>query len=83
MTVLEGKPDYLRGDADGNGTVEVADAVEVLQYCAEAVAGQTPDQSYAWLCGADATENGTVEVADAVSILQYCARTLVDPNPQW
>ena len=83
VTVLEGKPDYLRGDADGNGTVEVADAVEVLQYCAEAAAGQTPDQSYVWLCGADATENGTVEVADAVAILQYCARTLVDPNPQW
>ncbi len=83
VTVLEGKPDYLRGDADGNGTVEVADAVEVLQYCAEAAAGQTPTQSYVWLCGADATENGTVEVADAVAILQYCARTLVDPNPQW
>ena len=83
VTVLEGKPDYLRGDASGNGTVEVADAVEVLQYCAEAAAGQTPAQSYVWLCGADATENGTVEVADAVAILQYCARTLVDPNPQW
>lgn len=83
VTVLEGKPDYLRGDADGNGTVEVADAVEVLQYCAEAAAGQTPAQSYAWLCGADATENGIVEVADAVAILQYCARTLVDPNPEW
>lgn len=83
LTVLEGKPAYLRGDADGNGTVEVADAVEVLQYCAEAAAGAAPVRSYAWLCGADATENGGVEVADAVAILQYCAGRLTDPKGTW
>lgn len=83
LSLWEGKPYFLRGDPGGNGTVDVSDAVEVLQYCAEASAGQAPDRDYAWLCGADATENGSVEVADAVAILQYCAKGLTDQHPEW
>ena len=50
------------GDADGSGTVEIADAIAVLRYTAgmrESVAA-----------GADLDGNGTVNIADAVLLLR-------------
>lgn len=57
-------PDFILGDADDNGQVDVQDVLRVLQYAA----GWDTSVS-----NADVTNDGAVDVNDAVRILQYCA----------
>jgi len=57
------------GDADGNGTVQAADASVVLQY----VAGLTTVTDPAALWAMDASKNGTITAYDASLILQAAA----------
>jgi len=57
------------GDADGNGTVQAADAAIVLQY----VAGLTTVTDPAALWAMDASKNGTISAYDASLILQAAA----------
>lgn len=54
----------LRGDADGNGKVENADAVAVLRH----LVGNTPSNFNE--TNADANGDGTIDNADAVAILR-------------
>ena len=73
-TVAEGSvtlgSDFLRGDADGNGTVEIADALLIQQY--RAGTGNISEEN---MEAADADANSTVEIADALLIQQYRAGT--------
>jgi len=57
------------GDADGNGTVQAADAAKVLQY----VAGLITETDPAALWAMDASKNGTISAYDASLILQAAA----------
>lgn len=64
-------PAFKLGDVDGNGMIEVTDAVLVLTYYAKSAAGiaVTIDPRLA-----DVNRDGIVDVADAVGILTYYAR---------
>lgn len=65
------EPAFKLGDVDGNGRIEVADAVLVLTYYAKSAAGiaVTIDSRLA-----DVNKDGKIDVADAVGILTYYAR---------
>lgn len=64
-------PVFKLGDVDGNGMIEVTDAVLVLTYYAKSAAGiaVTIDSR-----SADVNQDGIVDVVDAVGILTYYAR---------
>ena len=62
------KLNYTLGDANGNGTVEISDAVRVLRYI---VNSEHPEEDGTFVeQAADMNGNGTVEVSDVVAILQ-------------
>ena len=61
-------PAFKLGDVDGNGMIEVTDAVLVLTYYAKSAA-VTIDPRLA-----DVNQDGIVDVVDAVGILTYYAR---------
>ena len=65
------EPAFKLGDVDGNGMIEVADAVLVLTYYAKSAAGiaVTIDSRLA-----DVNGDSIVDVADAVGILKYYAK---------
>lgn len=59
-------PEYILGDADDNGTVDINDALLVMQYDAGwSVSVETTN--------ADVNASGSVDINDAVQILQNCA----------
>jgi len=60
-----GGPDYLCGDADGNGMVNIADAVYLITYIFGG--GPAPDP----LLSGDADCNSMVNIADAVYLIAY------------
>lgn len=55
------------GDANGDGAVNIQDAVVILQYC---VGNLSLDGSLK--LAADANRDGVVNIQDAVIVLQYC-----------
>ena len=63
--------DYLLGDIDNNGKVEVDDALIALQIVAEI---HTPTETE--ILAADVDGNGKVEVDDSLMILQYVAEII-------
>ena len=95
FTVLVG----LRGDVNLDGKVDVADAVQILQYSAAAILEEAGDQpaipsaeiiepdSLAKFC-ADVdcykdAEHAKINTADAVCILNYSAKVLTDGEATW
>ncbi len=71
-TVLVIRPDiefvgplFLRGDADGNSTINIADAIFILQYLF--ARGRPP----ACMDSADVDDSSQVNIADAISTLSY------------
>ena len=56
---------FVRGDVNCNGEVEISDVVAVLNAMA--------DQSYEWYPFADVNENGEVEISDVVTVLNIMA----------
>ena len=71
LTTTTTEPAFKLGDVDGNGMIEVADAVLVLTYYAKSAAGiaVTIDSRLA-----DVNGDSIVDVADAVGILTYYAK---------
>lgn len=64
-------PAFKLGDVDGNGAIEVADAVSVLTYYAKSAAGIAVTMDAR---AADVNQDKVVDVADAVGILTYYAK---------
>ena len=64
-------PAFKLGDVDGNGMIEVADAVLVLTYYAKSAAGIPSTIDFRL---ADVNRDEKIDVADAVGILTYYAR---------
>lgn len=64
-------PAFKLGDVDGNGIIEVADAVLVLTYYAKSAAGIPSTIDFRL---ADVNRDEKIDVADAVGILTYYAR---------
>ena len=95
FTVLVG----LRGDVNLDGKVDVADAVQILQYSAAAIleeAGGQPEIPSAEIIEPDSlakfcadvdcykdAEHAKINTADAVCILNYSAKFLADGEAAW
>ncbi len=58
-------PSFIRGDANGDGMINIADAVRVLHYLFQA--GTVP----ACMNASDANDDSVIDISDAVSILLY------------
>lgn len=56
---------YLRGDANGDGEIDMADAMSIVNY----ILGN-PDASFSTL-GADANDDGEIGMQDVMFIVQY------------
>ena len=65
----------LTGDANGDGTVDVADIATVISVMADGSAGDSP-------ASADVNGDGTVDVADIASIISIMAGTPSSPSEQ-
>ena len=59
---------FLRGDANADGTLDIADSITVLDYLFPPPSGQVP-----LVCpdAADANDDGTLNIADVVRIQDY------------
>ena len=79
----------IRGDVDGNNTVEVSDAVEILNYYSQKAAGlnpvfsETATENEAIFKLADVDKDGEITVQDAVLILTYYAKAASGGQPTW
>ncbi len=62
---------FKRGDANADGTMNIADAVCILGYLFGGAEGACLDAAAACRDAADSNDDGLVNVADAVYILQY------------
>ena len=58
-------PEFRRGDVDHSGTIQLTDAIRVLEF--SFLGKEAPD----CLDAADADNNGTIQLTDAVRILGY------------
>lgn len=65
----------LTGDANGDGTVDVADIATVISVMAHGSAGDSP-------ASADVNGDGTVDVPDIASIISIMAGTPTSPSEQ-
>ena len=65
--INEQKPEcnFLRGDADSNGKVELTDAVRILGFLFQG------KQEPSCMDAADANDNGKIDISDAIALLQY------------
>ena len=66
------------GDLNGDGTVDTADTISVLEYYTSSLMDPdaVPDEITA--LSADVNDNGTVDTADAMLILQYYANAIIN-----
>lgn len=74
---------YFLGNVNQDYQIDVADAVLILQQCANQMTGQDPVLDDIAMYYADVNSNDSIEVADAVSILQFRAMDLIEPVTQW
>jgi hypothetical protein len=70
-----GRGVFVRGDADGNGQVNISDAVVLLGYL---FLGEDPVEC---LDAGDANDSGTINVADAAYCLNFLFRGGMIPPP--
>lgn len=73
LVVTGGAGDFIRGDASGDGNVDIADAVYILAY----LFSNGPDPSC--FDAADVDDDGVVNIADAISLLGFLFGTGLQP----
>ena len=66
-TIVGIEPEYILGDANGNGVVEIGDVTSVLTLMA------TPEAPDYDTKAADANKNGVIEIGDVTTILTIMA----------
>ncbi len=64
---------YVYGDVDANGVVEIADAAAALNIYSSQAAGMTPTVAEINIPSADGNRDGIIDMADASSMLLYYA----------
>ncbi len=86
---MDTKPTGLKGDADNDGDVDVADVQEVLSYYAAISAGMdymfgSNEEEHNYIFPyADVDEDGDITITDAMLILTYYSRRAAGMNPTW
>ncbi|MGB2989377.1 MAG: S8 family serine peptidase, partial [Candidatus Zixiibacteriota bacterium] len=73
--LLAGQSAYVAGDASGDGVVDVADVVFLINYLYRS--GAAPDP----LAAGDPSDDCVVDVADIVYLINYLYRSGPAPNP--
>ena len=74
---------YFLGNVNKDYKIDVADAVLILQDCANRLTGQDAVLDDTAQYYADVNSDGEVTVGDAVSVLQFRAQDLISPVTQW
>ena len=59
------EPEFIRGDPDGNGTVQLTDGIFLLNFLF--LGGDSPG----CFDSADADNNGTIQMTDGIYLLNY------------
>ena len=79
FTPAEGgeEPEVLTGDVNDDGTINVVDAMLILQYCVGDITENDLN-----MAAADVNFDGTVNVVDAMLILQYCVGDIDSFEPE-
>ncbi len=78
-----------KGDISQNGSVDLSDASEVLNYYARSAASLSPvfssdaEQNALLFKAADVDENGVIDLQDASYILTYYAYSAASLDPDW
>jgi len=81
--------ELVQGDVDGDSTVSVDDAIQILTYYARRAAGYTTFFSEIAhindlaTSAADINGDGVISVEDAVAVLTYYAKTASGMQPSW
>ncbi|WP_288705171.1 lectin like domain-containing protein [uncultured Ruminococcus sp.] len=74
---------YFLGNVNKDYKIDVADAVLILQDCANRLTGQDAVLDDTAQYYADVNSDGEVTVGDAVGVLQFRAQDLISPVTQW
>ena len=74
---VEGRPAFVRGDANRDGAVDISDAVTVLFHLFRGESSLECDDH------ADTDDNGRLELTDAVYLLDFLFRRGVQPPPPY
>jgi hypothetical protein len=69
VEIVDGKDLFIRGDANRDSSVNVADAVAILRYLFASQAGSLPCPD-----AADADDSGRIDLADAILLVSYLFR---------
>lgn len=80
-----GFPRYqrIRGDFDGDGTVDVSDAQQTLNAYAELLSDKPAEIVPAASAACDISGDGRLDAEDAQAILLYYSETLAGNTPHW
>ena len=68
--IIDSTDDYIPGDLNGDGVVNITDAIELLKYVAKL------DNNVVNKAGADVDGNGTVNINDAIYLLKMIAKLI-------
>ncbi len=74
---VEGRPAFVRGDSNRDGTVDISDAVTVLFHLFRGESSLECEDH------ADADDNGRLELTDAVYLLDFLFRSGAAPRPPY
>jgi hypothetical protein len=66
--------DYVQGDVNGNGDIDIGDAVSVVNHLVGKVSNSFVEKA------ADANKNGVVDIGDAVTIINYLVGKITGLN---
>ncbi len=77
-------PETIKGDINGDGIVNIADATLVLSMYSKSAAGLPLDEyTEAQILAADIDGDGQVLIADSAAILKFYAQSSAGMNPTW
>ncbi len=86
------EPDPVRGDVNGNGVIDVADAMCVLRYYAAGLVGKPENERLMLLhelyphmgyAAGNVDQNTLCDLTDATAILWYYVAGLIGDTPDW
>ena len=75
--------EFIKGDVNEDGAVNIADATLVLTHYAQTAAGMASGLSEAQLSAGDTDGDSSITIADATAILRYYAEQAAGLNPAW
>ena len=81
--ILTLEKEYILGDVNEDGVVDISDATLALTHYARTAASLSSDLTGTQLLAADIDGDGVITIADATAILTYYAQYAAGLNPSW